>query len=168
MALNSPSKNCVAQCTFGLVAGLVKVTMVPTGTRMWVGAIAFTAVDSVAPTTPVAERVRARNTVFGGVKVAPSTGLPETGRRTTGGVGVAACASVPPILNAHRLSPRSEEHTSELQSQSNLVCRLLLEKKKQILASRSSASASLSVVATPSRTTSPRPILTAISPFTLT
>src|SRR5688572_32172694 len=27
-------------------------------------------------------------------------------------------------------SPRSEEHTSELQSQSNLVCRLLLEKKK--------------------------------------
>src|SRR5256886_11628862 len=28
---------------------------------------------------------------------------------------------------------RSEEHTSELQSQSNLVCRLLLEKKKQDL-----------------------------------
>src|SRR5688572_31620822 len=27
---------------------------------------------------------------------------------------------------------RSEEHTSELQSQSNLVCRLLLEKKKSI------------------------------------
>src|SRR2546427_7798806 len=30
-----------------------------------------------------------------------------------------------------RLPPRSEEHTSELQSQSNLVCRLLLEKKKK-------------------------------------
>src|SRR5256886_8474129 len=30
----------------------------------------------------------------------------------------------PPILNN-----RSEEHTSELQSQSNIVCRLLLEKK---------------------------------------
>src|SRR5438270_6018809 len=29
-----------------------------------------------------------------------------------------------------RERPRSEEHTSELQSQSNLVCRLLLEKKK--------------------------------------
>src|SRR2546426_9278074 len=28
--------------------------------------------------------------------------------------------------------PRSEEHTSELQSPCNLVCRLLLEKKKQI------------------------------------
>src|SRR2546430_11336668 len=31
-----------------------------------------------------------------------------------------------------RRVPRSEEHTSELQSQSNLVCRLLLEKKKNI------------------------------------
>src|SRR2546430_8393347 len=31
-----------------------------------------------------------------------------------------------------RASKRSEEHTSELQSQSNLVCRLLLEKKKYI------------------------------------
>src|SRR2546430_8037544 len=29
------------------------------------------------------------------------------------------------------LERRSEEHTSELQSQSNLVCRLLLEKKKK-------------------------------------
>src|SRR2546430_7679759 len=29
-----------------------------------------------------------------------------------------------------KLAHRSEEHTSELQSQSNLVCRLLLEKKK--------------------------------------
>src|SRR2546430_6810401 len=29
-------------------------------------------------------------------------------------------------------NPRSEEHTSELQSQSNLVCRLLLEKKNNI------------------------------------
>src|SRR5688572_32548194 len=29
------------------------------------------------------------------------------------------------------LRTRSEEHTSELQSQSNLVCRLLLEKKKK-------------------------------------
>src|SRR5256885_1916848 len=30
------------------------------------------------------------------------------------------------------MSPRSEEHTSELQSPCNLVCRLLLEKKKRI------------------------------------
>src|SRR2546430_13610250 len=31
-----------------------------------------------------------------------------------------------------KLRKRSEEHTSELQSQSNLVCRLLLEKKKHV------------------------------------
>src|SRR2546427_904408 len=35
-----------------------------------------------------------------------------------------------------RRSWRSEEHTSELQSQSNLVCRLLLEKKKKDKVSR--------------------------------
>src|SRR2546427_5132960 len=34
---------------------------------------------------------------------------------------------------------RSEEHTSELQSQSNLVCRLLLEKKKKNHVSRQQA-----------------------------
>src|SRR5688572_31977702 len=33
------------------------------------------------------------------------------------------------IMRSHS---RSEEHTSELQSQSNLVCRLLLEKKKKL------------------------------------
>src|SRR5437870_8914253 len=32
---------------------------------------------------------------------------------------------------AHRGGARSEEHTSELQSRGHLVCRLLLEKKKQ-------------------------------------
>src|SRR2546430_9890609 len=35
------------------------------------------------------------------------------------------------VGDVHR---RSEEHTSELQSQSNLVCRLLLEKKKRTMA----------------------------------
>src|SRR2546427_2904286 len=35
------------------------------------------------------------------------------------------------VTNVHRV--RSEEHTSELQSQSNLVCRLLLEKKKKYI-----------------------------------
>src|SRR5438270_2344991 len=38
-----------------------------------------------------------------------------------------------PVYGARPLKRlRSEEHTSELQSQSNLVCRLLLEKKKKI------------------------------------
>src|SRR2546427_8634446 len=35
------------------------------------------------------------------------------------------------LQDAVREADRSEEHTSELQSQSNLVCRLLLEKKKK-------------------------------------
>src|SRR5438105_15916648 len=36
------------------------------------------------------------------------------------------------LLEAHcRSDPRSEEHTSELQSRVDLVCRLLLEKKKR-------------------------------------
>src|SRR5690242_21055177 len=38
----------------------------------------------------------------------------------------------PPATHRRRgSSPRSEEHTSELQSHVNLVCRLLLEKKKK-------------------------------------
>src|SRR2546427_4686373 len=40
----------------------------------------------------------------------------------------APCVQWPPPF---AFSTRSEEHTSELQSQSNLVCRLLLEKKKK-------------------------------------
>src|SRR2546430_12489157 len=41
--------------------------------------------------------------------------------------------TVPGSLRVMSLAQvRSEEHTSELQSQSNLVCRLLLEKKKKI------------------------------------
>src|SRR2546430_10282041 len=48
-----------------------------------------------------------------------------------------ACAQAPltceGVVEQARASGRSEEHTSELQSQSNLVCRLLLEKKKTTL-----------------------------------
>src|SRR2546430_9929337 len=44
--------------------------------------------------------------------------------RSRPGSGSVRMRSVPERAN------RSEEHTSELQSQSNLVCRLLLEKKK--------------------------------------
>src|SRR2546430_8865654 len=40
-------------------------------------------------------------------------------------------ASHPQLRLAVVVARRSEEHTSELQSQSNLVCRLLLEKKKK-------------------------------------
>src|SRR2546427_5421215 len=39
----------------------------------------------------------------------------------------------------HLVPRRSEEHTSELQSQSNLVCRLLLEKKKKKVKTQASS-----------------------------
>src|SRR2546427_9550582 len=52
------------------------------------------------------DRVRILDPVFGEVDIAEDT-------------------------NQRRDRTRSEEHTSELQSQSNLVCRLLLEKKKK-------------------------------------
>src|SRR5256886_7546498 len=48
----------------------------------------------------------------------------------TSGIGRAAANKLSQ-LGIHVVVVRSEEHTSELQSQSNLVCRLLLEKKKQ-------------------------------------
>src|SRR5256885_9766835 len=43
----------------------------------------------------------------------------------------AVCAAREPHRQRDQLLPRSEEHTSELQSPCNLVCRLLLEKKKK-------------------------------------
>src|SRR5688572_32695864 len=51
---------------------------------------------------------------------------PHAARARTAAAGDAG----PRQLGRHR-ARRSEEHTSELQSQSNLVCRLLLEKKKK-------------------------------------
>src|SRR5580658_5451997 len=47
---------------------------------------------------------------------------------TTGG---SSCANLPWFAFLQPSPSRSEEHTSELQSPCNLVCRLLLEKKKQ-------------------------------------
>src|SRR2546430_8185747 len=64
-------------------------------------------------------------------ELSPPSSLPKTSgagplalRKVTSLITVPACADTPIF------SWRSEEHTSELQSQSNLVCRLLLEKKK--------------------------------------
>src|SRR2546430_11633106 len=57
---------------------------------------------------------------------------------TTRALWAALCIRrIAPHSAAHK-ALRSEEHTSELQSQSNLVCRLLLEKKKLQSTSRSS------------------------------
>src|SRR5690606_41273134 len=77
---------------------------------------------------------------------APVQSSSATGSRATSGAWMAAsppssseptarrCArrapsSSPPTASTRRFAPRSEEHTSELQSRENLVCRLLLEKK---------------------------------------
>src|SRR5690606_41804876 len=50
--------------------------------------------------------------------------------------GTRQAAALEPVVaagpgHAHAFVVRSEEHTSELQSRENLVCRLLLEKKKR-------------------------------------
>src|SRR3712207_8076273 len=61
-----------------------------------------------------------------------SASPPATRRRTSTSRGVSPDVvrrAVPPP-RVSDLDPRSEEHTSELQSRQYLVCRLLLEKKK--------------------------------------
>src|SRR5690606_41780493 len=57
-----------------------------------------------------------------------STSRPSTGARSTWVRSVSTCCGR--RWPDERTRPRSEEHTSELQSRENLVCRLLLEKKK--------------------------------------
>src|SRR5207244_8951703 len=57
------------------------------------------------------------------------SGIAE-GRMVFLGVGGDINGKVNPTLNVHE-GERSEEHTSELQSPDHLVCRLLLEKKKE-------------------------------------
>src|SRR5438034_4879704 len=59
----------------------------------------------------------------------PYTTLFRSGRRRDPRGGGRARQDVP--HRGRRARPRSEEHTSELQSHSDLVCRLLLEKKKK-------------------------------------
>src|SRR5256885_10490826 len=65
-------------------------------------------------------------------------GVPHSRGGPCPGVGVAAARFAAPTARPASScscwrsgSPRSEEHTSELQSPCNLVCRLLLEKKKK-------------------------------------
>src|SRR2546430_13602213 len=79
----------------------------PTGLRLSPERLYPSSKSVSARPTPVRSPGRARPPV--------TRGLARPGDRT--GVG--------------RAETRSEEHTSELQSQSNLVCRLLLEKKNQ-------------------------------------
>src|SRR5688572_31405168 len=63
-------------------------------------------------------------TLFRSVPVRRSAELTSPAQSSNASVGT-------PAFRPERKRNRSEEHTSELQSQSNLVCRLLLEKKKK-------------------------------------
>src|SRR2546430_11465986 len=79
-----------------------------------------------------------RSTLFPYTTLFRSARSPGNGRTTIGASAVPVrllrnpARSLPPVYRPPRnqIVLRSEEHTSELQSQSNLVCRLLLEKKK--------------------------------------
>src|SRR5688572_32060884 len=55
-------------------------------------------------------------------------GKPESSASSFGSLEPMPDTPPGPVVGAIVFAPRSEEHTSELQSQSNLVCRLLLEK----------------------------------------
>src|SRR5256886_7415570 len=79
-------------------------------------------VDAARDQAAVASRVRGKRPV-------------DLEGRTRAG-GEQERVALAPLVQAIELphpepDARSEEHTSELQSQSNLVCRLLLEKKKE-------------------------------------
>src|SRR5690625_1677372 len=58
--------------------------------------------------------------------------IDNEGRVSEAGMGICACGPTP-LRAAQAEEMRSEEHTSELQSRGQLVCRLLLEKKKHAL-----------------------------------
>src|SRR5438552_8794119 len=69
-----------------------------------------------------------RSTLFPYTTLFRSASVPAKAQRARPRKRVAKSTAVkkPPLI-----SPRSEEHTSELQSPDHLVCRLLLEKKKK-------------------------------------
>src|SRR5690606_40267755 len=73
-------------------------------------------------------RRHAGNSTYGNPQRDTRRRQPARGRRAP------ACHAVGPVASIARprSAPRSEEHTSELQSRENLVCRLLLEKKNEI------------------------------------
>src|SRR5205823_8905688 len=72
------------------------------------------------------------------ISAPPAATARRTGRRRRDGSGPAGCPSRPgagpgPRRARRPARRRSEEHTSELQSLAYLVCRLLLEKKKNTI-----------------------------------
>src|SRR5438309_7713443 len=94
----------------GIVAGLVVAGGLATGTRLDRWAAVFLVTTVLA---------NAGGFGFPFVKFLPSHA-----------VGIVSLVVLAAVIVAHYVKHRSEEHTSELQSQFHLVCRLLLEKKK--------------------------------------
>src|SRR5689334_23924211 len=93
-----------------------------------------------------------RSTLFPYTTLFRSVAFPDGGLYSAG----TALERVVALLPGGRApAARSEEHTSELQSQFHLVCRLLLEKKKQCQAFRQRSAARL-VARTVQATASPR------------
>src|SRR6266853_5784205 len=106
----------------------------PTSTIRWISCCG----SPQSPASPPGRRHAASRRPGGraGISNAPRCRGSISARRST--FTVAASISCFPTTRtrspsraARSIRPRSEEHTSELQSQSNLVCRLLLEKKKK-------------------------------------
>src|SRR5690606_40496815 len=88
---------------------------------------------SVETSPPTVERLRPVACVSAARESGPSWWArrriaPRLARRTPS--TLAPFAAIAPSPFRVVFCPRSEEHTSELQSRENLVCRLLLEKKK--------------------------------------
>src|SRR5256885_8076943 len=76
-----------------------------------------------------------RSTLFPYTTLFRST--PFLGKHGENKIGMLRWQEIEPVLGSVQITfasaARSEEHTSELQSPCNLVCRLLLEKKKKIV-----------------------------------
>src|SRR2546430_12241645 len=74
-----------------------------------------------------------RSTLFPYTTLFRSSNTASAGFETSGEFSTPDNGITPPFLLRNGFpDTRSEEHTSELQSQSNLVCRLLLEKKHEV------------------------------------
>src|SRR2546422_536941 len=143
MGISTLSSYCGAQIFEALGLGAEVIDRCFTGTVSTIGGIGF---------TEIAEDVLARHRAAYPEVAAAEPVLPDHGRvryRRDGedhgwspqlvrAMQAAVAADTPQAYDAFRArvaarlpaSPRSEEHTSELQSRLHLVCRLLLEKKK--------------------------------------
>src|SRR2546427_8659382 len=91
------------------------------------------AASSTATGTSRTKPASSQSTSGSANDVSASTSASHVSRRSSARSSTKSGPTIVTWGNAvHATTPsRSEEHTSELQSQSNLVCRLLLEKKKK-------------------------------------